>query len=243
MLHLRHLAGGAAVGASAALFSSDQAARARHPLLLEERRHSKPRSGPAHVAMGRQLASSRFKEGDWFEWEYRDSEGQPSSWERYSVLSTRGDEVLIDMASKMRETDDYQVWHRMHLSLSDSLAASSHPSQWSFRKFGYWQEGKWWEAPHRDNVQAFEEKFNSFLMVGGADAAEEVATRRCEIAALGETKLVQSDRHRHTAAWYVQEPQRWAGLAALKAFGEEGAPGTYVFELIACGSDGAPMPT
>ena len=100
-----------------------------------------------------------------------------------------------------------------------------------------------WEAPHRDNVQAFEEKFNSFLMVCGADAAEEVATRRCEIAALGETKLVQSDRHRHTAAWYVQEPQRWAGLAALKAFGEEGAPGTYVFELIACGSDGAPMPT
>lgn len=150
MLHLRHLAGGAAVGASAALFSSDQAARARHPLLLEERRHSKPRSGPAHVAMGRQLASSRFKEGDWFEWEYRDSEGQPSSWERYSVLSTRGDEVLIDMASKMRETDDYQVWHRMHLSLSDSLAASSHPSQWSFRKFGYWQEGKWCPpaAPH-----------------------------------------------------------------------------------------------
>lgn len=36
---------------------------------------------PAHERLGRQVASTRFKRGDWWEWEYKDGQQQTTSWE------------------------------------------------------------------------------------------------------------------------------------------------------------------
>ena len=146
------------------------------------------------------------------------------------------------MASKLDAGSDFEVSHRMHLSLAEALAAPEHPSEWQFRKFGFMRDGKWLEAPYTDNVQALEEKFDCFLMAASSDAslaAEESAVRdrRREVAALGPARLVRSERHGYTGAWYVSEPREHAGVAAFKAFGEEGGDDTYTFELVATGTE------
>ena len=66
-----------------------------------------------------------------------------------------------------------------------------------------------------------------------------IHTRQCEVAALGEATLVQSKRHEYTGCLYVSEPRRHAGVAAFKAFGPEGHPDTYTFELVGTGTDDA----
>jgi len=170
------------------------------------------------------IVSDRFNQGDWWEWLYRDPTGQPSSWERYSVRAVGLDgELVIDMASRFSEDEEYNVHHRMCLSLGESLAAT--------------EDGLWCEAPHRDNVQAFEEKFNVFLMQPSRVRARIARTRTREVTALGRATLVQSPRHNYTSSWYVQEPRRYAGLAAFKAFGPEKASSTYTFELVRMGND------
>ena len=36
---------------------------------------------PAHEVAGREIAATRFKRGDWWEWEYKDGQQQTTSWE------------------------------------------------------------------------------------------------------------------------------------------------------------------
>ena len=108
---------------------------------------------PTHVTMGQKLAASRFSKGNWWMWQYSDGEGRPYSWERYSVAAVDGDEVLIDMATTLREEEAFSTHHRMHLSLAEVLSASDDHRQWKFRRFGYLQDERWWEAPSNDNVQ------------------------------------------------------------------------------------------
>lgn len=207
---------------------------------------------PTHVTMGRELADARFSKGSWWMWQYSDAEGKPYSWERYSVVAVDGDEVLIDMASTLREEEPFATHHRMHLSLAEVLSASDDHRQWKFRTFGYLRDGRWLEAPSNDNVQAFEEKFNEFLMAPASrrpwfsqKAVTIESDRRCDVAPLGEATLVQSARHAYTGAWYVQAPAQYAGVAGLKYFGVEGGRDTYRFDLVALGSeeaDDSPMP-
>ena len=205
-----------------------------------------------HVSAGRRVAKDRFRKGDYWVWLYRDGAGNPSNWEKYSVRDCSGDEVLIDMASKQGECEEYQVHHRMHVSLAEALAASDDKSQWNLRKFGFIRDGKWLEAPYRDNVQAFEEKFDGFLMattptpdphadVPAANTrltkpAGGVRERLLDVEALGEATLVRTPRNTYTGAWYVSSGHRNAGVAAFKAFGKEGQPGTYTFELVGFGT-------
>ena len=129
----------------------------------------------------------------------------------------------------------------MRLSVADNLRATESREQWVMKEFAFFYEGTWREAPHRDNVQAFEEKFNSFLMSPALPAPVYVVRQRQRdvpaLAGVGRATLVQSRRHAYTSSWYIREPRRWAGLAAYKAFGVEGDEGTYTFELIALGSD------
>ena len=66
-----------------------------------------------------QISKSRFRPGEWWEWLYRDPQGVPSSWERYSVRASQGAEVIVDMATKFDEGEAYQTHHRMRLSLAD----------------------------------------------------------------------------------------------------------------------------
>ena len=62
-------------------------------------------------------------------------------------------QVLIDMASTLREEEPFATHHRMHLSLAEVLSASDDHRQWKFRTFGYLRDGRWLEAPSNDNVQ------------------------------------------------------------------------------------------
>ena len=70
---------------------------------------------------GAELARHRFRQGDWWEWEYKDDSGVTSSRERYVVRYVAGPEVIIDMESKLHEHEEFQAHHRMHLSLADAL--------------------------------------------------------------------------------------------------------------------------
>ena len=63
------------------------------------------------------------------------------------------------------------------------------------------------------------------------------SSRLLDVTALGESILVRNDRQRYTGSWYVGEPKEHAGVAAFKAFGREGSPDTYTFELVGFGTD------
>ena len=159
-----------------------------------------------------------------------------------------GDQVLIDMSSKFQEDAEYEVHHRMHISLGDALSAASDRKQWRLRKFGFIRDGRWLEAPFRDNVQAFEEKFDSFLMASPTSGPMRAQrSRLLDVAALGQATLIRSARHAYTGSWYVTEPSEHAGVAAFKSMGKEGDPDTYTFELVGMGrdmsaaEDGAPI--
>ena len=186
------------------------------------------------------IARRRFSAGDWWIWLYRDGTGEPSSWERYSVRSREDDEIVIDMSTKFEAKDAYHTHHRFRLSLARCLTRN--PKDWEFSEFSYCREGSFCEAPHRDNTQAFEEKFDCFLMQSALPAVPLPAVkvlreREQTVRGVGEerTTLVQSRRHEYTSAWYVREPRRLAGVAGFKAFGPEGRADTYTFELVATG--------
>ena len=170
-------------------------------------------------------------------WLYKQGSGEPSSWERYTVRASQDDMLLIDMASKFSAGEEYVTHHCMKLSLSDNLSAADSHSDWSLREFSFRRGGDWQEAPHRDNVQAFEEKFNAFLMAPSKPAKVSVLRQRERqtLPAFGRMSLVQSRRHEYTGAWYITEPRSLAGLAAYKSFGREGAPDSFTFELIEMG--------
>lgn len=189
------------------------------------------------------ICDRKFRQGDWWVWLYRDGAGNPSSWERYSVRARSGANLVIDMASKFDEAESYYTHHRMRLSIADNLAARATRKEWMFREFAFHQDDTWREAPHRDNVQAFEEKFDVFLMSAALPTAARVLRERSKSVAalgvgdLGRATLVQSRRHQYTSAWYIREPRNLAGVAAFKEFREAGNAGSpYTFELIGMGS-------
>uniref|UniRef100_A0A7S3AGX2 Uncharacterized protein n=1 Tax=Haptolina ericina TaxID=156174 RepID=A0A7S3AGX2_9EUKA len=194
---------------------------------------SQQASMPAKAA----TVKARFQQGDFWVWLYRDAAGDPSSWERYAVRASAGEEVLIDMQTKFNEADAFHTHHRIRLSLSENLVATESHRQWALREFAFCQEGFWRKAPHRDNVQAFEEKFDIFLMAPNLPPQVSILRQReQDISALGRTTLIQGRRHAYTGSWYVREPQRHVGVAALKHFGPVGGPDTYTFELVGVGN-------
>ena len=105
-----------------------------------------------------EVAARRFRPGDWWVWLYRDGAGRPSSWERYSVRACAGEDLVIEMATKFEAAEAWNTHHRMRLSLAENLAAEKRAGEWALRSFAFAQDGRWREAPHRNNVQAFEEK-------------------------------------------------------------------------------------
>ena len=102
------------------------------------------------------ICRSRFALGNWWTWTYRDAQGVPSSWERYTVVAAADTTLVIEMASKFEEADPFYAHHRMTLDVADSLAARGSRSQWAFRRFSFRAaDDEWRTAPHRDNVQAW----------------------------------------------------------------------------------------
>ena len=102
------------------------------------------------------ICRSRFALGNWWTWTYRDAQGVPSSWERYTVVAAADTTLVIEMASKFEEADPFYAHHRMTLDVAESLAARGSRSQWAFRRFSFRAaDDEWRTAPHRDNVQAW----------------------------------------------------------------------------------------
>jgi len=208
--------------------------------VLQESRGLMPGKVPESVSLkAKQLFDERFRKGNYWVWLYRSPSGQPYSWERYSVCSSGPDDLVIEMSSRFSDTEDYSVHHRMRLSLGESLAAKYYHKAWQFRDFCFKQDGKWCEAPFKDNVQAFEEKFNVFLM---ADARVQASEVKPDAAVMpGDTwptELVRTKRQEYTKAWYAGHSHRHSGLAAFKEFTDEHQEDhrSYSFELIEVGT-------
>ena len=120
------------------------------------------------------IRCERFQVGDCWTWLYRDANGDPSSWERYTVSTARGSDLEIELASKFAADEEFTAHHRMRLSLEDALGAREAKSDWQLRRFDFLDGIFWRVAPHRDNTQAFEEKFDVFSMRSAATTMQPV---------------------------------------------------------------------
>jgi len=191
------------------------------------------------------LASTRFEEGSYWVWMYRDPSGQPHSWERYSVCeSSPNGEITIEMSSRFNKDEKYSTHHRMELSLGECLASRLYHKAWRLHKFSFQKDGEWCEAPFNENVQAFEEKFDVFLMDTdlpiAADRVTHTKTQYVEgFGNFAASQLVQTVRHGYTNAWYAHHAHQHAGLAAFKEFMDEQEENGnyYTFELIEVGNN------
>lgn len=125
---------------------------------------------------------TRFCEGDYYVWLYRDEAGVPTSWERYSVTraATVDSTITIEMATKFARDDNFFTHHRMIVNLHQQVLAEESRDGWRIG-FEYLDEdGKWAANGTGDNVQAFEEKFDVFEMLSGVRARE---TREAKVRA------------------------------------------------------------
>jgi hypothetical protein len=146
--------------------------RPAHAVQAAERDDAARRSDGLAVSMS--ALQTRFCEGDYYVWLYRDEAGVPTSWERYSVTrAAEGDgTITIEMATKFAHDHDFFTHHRMIVDLRQHVLAKESRDGWKIG-FEYLDEdGRWTANGAGDNVQAFEEKFDVFEMLGGARARE-----------------------------------------------------------------------
>lgn len=202
----------------------------------------------------------RFRSGDYYVWLYRDGEGRPTSWERYEVVpptpssspSSTSNDIVIEMSSKFAEDQPWVTHHRMTVDLERHLESYATGREGWRIGFEYLDPntGEWQPFGLGDNVQAFEEKFDVFSMLGlaSADVHERGAnsdgngnddgagTAAARVVGLGgheQLTLTRTDRHRYTEAWYG--PARHgllSGVAVLKDFAE------HTFALVRAGRNG-----
>ena len=131
---------------------------------------------------------NRFRVGDSYVWLYRDVDGNPTSWEKYTITDieeghSQSDELpqffvaTIEMSTKFEEEDDYQTHHRIKANLIDHVLESSEShSGWTIGFEYFVSDNNSWKAFGKgDNVQAFEEKFDVFSMVEAASASKKFA--------------------------------------------------------------------
>jgi len=132
--------------------------------------------------MSMSALQTRFCEGDYYVWLYRDEVGVPTSWERYSVTrAAAGDgTITIEMATKFARDHDFFTHHRMIVDLRQHVLAEESRDGWKIGFEYLDQDGRWTANGAGDNVQAFEEKFDVFEMLGVARARE---TREAKVRA------------------------------------------------------------
>lgn len=173
-----------------------------------------------------------------------------------------------------RSCKAYDVHHRMHVNLSENLAATDSKNDWTLSRFDYkkwrvdddgdddgtgsthdglkqspceWQSAITKGEKGGENVQAFEEKFDCFLIVRGChimntgnDAEPEqhnvdISMRKEEgkCCINGEQiNMVRTERHQYTGSWYGAESAgRLCGVALIKEFDP-----TFSFSLVEYGN-------
>lgn len=207
---------------------------------------------PENAPVPLRTLRGRFRVGDYYVWLYQDKDGVPTSWEKYSVTSSDDSGVVvIEMATKFSEDDDYFTHHRMTVDMADHLASFNNRTNWRLKAFEYLDgDQKWRKHGLGDNVQAFEEKFDVFSMLNltnnskqlnnnnkdGYEESTRVVAFEGESGASENITLARSDRHRYTDAWYaagatvpLPSDQCLSGVAFLKHFAE------HSFSLIKSG--------
>merc|ERR1712216_147735 len=127
-------------------------------------------------------------------------------------------------------------WRASHENERASVCGSRFQTreEWQIR-FEYLDDHRQWTANGvGDNVQAFEEKFNIFLMLDPAllpSPPGNITPPDTKDAMVNKTwtTLLQPPRHAYTKSWYAPYGHRLAGVALQKEFD------SHSFELIAVG--------
>eukprot|EP00622_Pseudochattonella_farcimen_P003602 FR738813.1.p1 GENE.FR738813.1~~FR738813.1.p1 ORF type:complete len:300 (+),score=26.34 FR738813.1:3-902(+) len=114
-----------------------------------------------------------FDEGNFWVWMYKDHEGTPYIWEKYTVVSVDGANVVMEMSNCYDVSQSFLPHHRFELNLVEALDAhTTHKDDgWSFRSFRCIYDGEWLEAS-TDSTQAFSEKFNLLPLHRSDDGTE-----------------------------------------------------------------------
>jgi hypothetical protein len=223
-----------------------------------------------------EMLHSRFRQGDTYTWVYRHKkkDGIITSWERYTVAQVDYPHIILEMASKLNDDvlEQFQTHHRMILNIEQHLQAVSSEKDWTLVAFEYYdykdldstsnrddsssgsssssngssKSPQWHKLGQGQNVQAFEEKFNLFLMqpphanydTGGL--SQEPATTtiiqlpitifNCSSSASSTiiipATITRPLRHLYTQSWYACSPDALTGIAIWKDFGD------YTFALV-----------
>ena len=214
-----------------------------------------PNNEDATRAAAAHLVAARFTPGSYWVWQYKDHLGATSSYERYTVRAARDARLEIELATKFAANESYSAHHVMELDVGDALESRRVGRDgWALARFAYrdFADGTWRDAPHRDNVQAFEEKFAPWQMAdalaASSPAVERVADEGVEVcerglavspAGSGPTPLFRTGRTKYTGAWYVEPlasgaPRCW-GVAGFKRFNEGRGEHEFTFELVEAG--------
>lgn len=118
-------------------------------------------SAPAFPSRVPTVDARTFEPGRSWTWEYREAT-EFYSTERYTVVSNTGDQVVIEMSSRLKENEAFRPHHRISVSLSQCLSAYANPVEkkpWALKMFNLDHKGQWQEFDPGTTL-AFEEKFN-----------------------------------------------------------------------------------
>lgn len=177
------------------------------------------------------LQDRLLRPSDQYVWLYKDKDGSPTSWGKYTVRDSTDDGVvLIEMATKFSQQEEYSTHHRMRVDMTEHLASFGDRGDWRIG-FEYLDGKNWMPFGKGDNVQAFEEKFDVFSMIHMTEDDGMMMTRVVDVDD-HELTLTRSTRHNYTEAWYAPSNHPLAGVAVLKQFAE------HSFTLISIKRDG-----
>jgi hypothetical protein len=163
---------------------------------------------------------NRFKVGDSYVWLYHDVDGNPTSWEKYTVTGIEetkhnreregGEDerpefvATIEMSTKFEEDEAYQTHHRIKANLIDHVLESSESQEGWRIGFEFFLSdgdgGAWQNFGKGDNVQAFEEKFDVFSMVSAAAA---VAANTAKATKGGAGDFTEDPRDECLVSWTI----------------------------------------
>lgn len=186
------------------------------------------------------IIQERFRVGDYYVWLYQnDKDGSPTSWEKYTITKSDNQKnngngsnsmiVVIEMATKFTEDEEYMTHHRMTINMMDHIKAYKTRSDWKLDCFEYCSEDGWKKFGTGDNVQAFEEKFDIFGMLHMTNKYDSADTCVVKLDAQYLT-LIRSKRHDYTNTMYAPNLHALSGVAVLKRFAE------HSFSLISTGN-------
>jgi len=180
---------------------------------LSSRLSSAPSDNSCEIALSQ--LQDLFRNGDYYIWLYCDMDGNPTSWERYSITQTQP-YLIIEMSTKFFQEEDFTTHHRMKVDLQEHFAAYNSREAWKVGfEYNHPVDG-WIIFGTGENVQCFEEKFDIFTMLLPPMTLDETAAVHSAMIDSKNTVLCRSERHAYTESWYGTKEH--LGIAVYKGF-------------------------